>query len=227
MCCEKFIIEVKSSKREIGKIALRQIKKQNLIPLVLYGKGTENLFGSVELKEANKLYKAYLHNEIVNLELDSKKYSVLVKEVSKHPLSGNFIHFDLYKINLKEEIEVEINLNLIGEEQVVKNTGGVVVQSKHQVTIKVLPTEIPDHIDFDISALSEIGSVLKVSDLKNVTKYNILDDLEDVLVSVLEVSSEEEVASAKETLIDKMKAEEAQKQAELAQKDKESKEKKK
>ncbi len=227
MCCEKFIIEVKSSKREIGKIALRQIKKQNLIPLVLYGKGTENLFGSVELKEANKLYKAYLHNEIVNLELDSKKYSVLVKEVSKHPLSGNFIHFDLYKINLKEEIEVEVNLNLIGEEQVVKNTGGVVVQSKHQVTIKVLPTEIPDHIDFDISALSEIGSVLKVSDLKNVTKYNILDDLEDVLVSVLEVSSEEEVASAKETLIDKMKAEEAQKQAELAQKDKESKEKKK
>jgi len=227
VCCEKFIIEVKSSKREIGKIALRQIKKQNLIPLVLYGKGTENLFGSVELKEANKLYKAYLHNEIVNLELDSKKYSVLVKEVSKHPLSGNFIHFDLYKINLKEEIEVEVNLNLIGEEQVVKNTGGVVVQSKHQVTIKVLPTEIPDHIDFDISALSEIGSVLKVSDLKNVTKYNILDDLEDVLVSVLEVSSKEEVAPAKETLIDKMKAEEAQKQAELAQKDKESKEKKK
>jgi large subunit ribosomal protein L25 len=149
---------------------LKAMRSNGFMPGIFYGKGVEN----VNLKLSEKEVKKILHtdagrNVIINLsikgEKGEQKETVIPQDVQVNPLTDLVEHIDLRQINLKEAITTAVAVRLIGTAGAVKK-GGILVQNLHHVDVKCLPTDIPPHIDIDITILEEIGNVVKVAEIK-------------------------------------------------------------
>lgn len=173
-------IEVKGSLREkVGKTDAREIRKKEEVPCVLYGKG-ENVHFKLNEKSFKELVfspNAYL----VNLDLEGKKYNVVMRDLQFHPVSDKIIHADFYQIDEKSPVWMEIPVILEGVSVGVLK-GGKVEQKMRKLKVKALPAILPDVIKVDITEL-EIGKSIKVSDL-SFDKLELLDPENDVVVRV-------------------------------------------
>ncbi|HEX9916437.1 MAG TPA: 50S ribosomal protein L25/general stress protein Ctc [candidate division Zixibacteria bacterium] len=194
-------LEVK--KRESrGKEKAKKLRKSEIIPAVVYGAGEEALPLEVKLKDLKAFFKATKgENVIINLNIDDGKLEsrkVLLREVQKDPVWDNILHVDFQHISLTEKITVKIPIHLIGLSTGVKNQGGILEHVLRELEIKCLPTEVPQHIDVDVTEL-EIGDVIHVKDLK-VEKLEILTDPDRSIVTVVPptVFKEPEVAAVVE-----------------------------
>ncbi|MFB0527537.1 MAG: 50S ribosomal protein L25, partial [bacterium] len=145
-----------------------------------------------------------------------KPVAVIIKEIQVNPVTRNLLHVDLYRISLREEIQVNVPIEIYGEAPGVEKSGGVLDHVVHEIAVKCLPTKIPDKIICDVSSL-EAGETLTVKDLKIPGGIEVLDDPEKIVVSIIaptiveEKPVEEEVApeeAAEPEVIGKGKKEE-------------------
>jgi large subunit ribosomal protein L25 len=140
--------------------------------------------------------------------------------VQRNPVRRtDVIHLDLYAVVAHEPIEVEIPVHIVGTAEGVRNQGGVLDHHLHRITLKVLPGEIPDHIEVDVTNLT-VGRAIHISDI-TVPKGEIMNDGDVSVVSVVvtraEVAAETVVAPGTEPeVIKKGKGEEGEEGAEAA-----------
>ena len=173
-------IEVKGNLREaVGKTNAKEIRKNEEVPCVLYGKG-EN----VHFKLTEKSFKELVFSPnayLVNLDLEGKKYNVVMRDLQFHPVSDKIIHADFYQIDEKSPIWIEVPVVLEGvSEGVLK--GGKLEQKLRKLKIKALVKNIPDDLKVDITNL-EIGKTIKVSEL-SYNNIELLDPKNTVVVRV-------------------------------------------
>lgn len=184
-------------REESGKGPCRRLRAAGSVPAVVYSKGQETVSISVEKAD---LKQALTGASNVVLELvyaegkGRKKHYAVIKESQYHPLRRDLLHLDLHEVDLKQEIEAPVPIELIGVPAGAEE-GGVLDQSHREVTVRALPTEVPGHLELDVSALN-IGDGLRVSDLVAPKGVVILDDPDTSVVSVLaprlEIEEEEE-----------------------------------
>jgi large subunit ribosomal protein L25 len=117
-------------------------------------------------------------NAIINLETGDQTQSTIVKELQQDFLRGNMIHVDFHCIDLTQKIVVEVMVESAGIPNGVRNEGGILEQMLHHIELECLPTEIPERVVVDVSALG-IGDSLHVSDitLEN-PEHTIITDAE-------------------------------------------------
>ncbi len=183
-----------------GKCPSRRLRKAGRVPAILYGSGTK---GAVQLSLSNKELEKVLHtsageNVLINLSLDDGKSikTVMVKEISRHPLRGAIEHVDLFEVLMDKKIVVEVPIHLVGKAEGLA-FGGIVQQETRKVRLECLPNQIPGSLDADVSALG-IGQSLHVSDIKLPEGVKVLDDLEEMVVSVVAPVAEVEAKTAEE-----------------------------
>jgi len=155
-------IEVKGSIREdVGKKTAKQLREQDLIPCVIYGKDNIIHFHTHKnsFKELVYTPNAYL----VNIDLDGKKHKAVLRDVQFHPVTDKILHADFYEIDDKSPVWMKIPVRLEGSAVGVLN-GGRLVQKMRKLKIKALPANLTDEIVIDISPLG-IGDTVKVKDL--------------------------------------------------------------
>ena len=155
-------IEVKGSIREdVGKKTANQLREQDLIPCVIYGKDNIIHFHTHKnsFKELVYTPNAYL----VNIDLDGKKHKAVLRDVQFHPVTDKILHADFYEIDDKSPVWMKIPVRLEGSAVGVLN-GGRLVQKMRKLKIKALPANLTDEIVIDISPLG-IGDTVKVKDL--------------------------------------------------------------
>ncbi|OFX84342.1 MAG: 50S ribosomal protein L25/general stress protein Ctc [Bacteroidetes bacterium GWF2_33_16] len=173
-------IEVKGNLREaVGKTNAKEIRKNEEVPCVLYGKG-EN----VHFKLTEKSFKELIfspNSYLVNLDIEGKKYNAVLRDRQFHPISDKIIHADFYQIDEKSPIWIEVPVVLEGvSEGVLK--GGKLEQKLRKLKIKALVKNIPDDLKVDITNL-EIGKTIKVSEL-SYNNIELLDPKNTVVVRV-------------------------------------------
>ena len=150
---------------ETGKGAARQARFQKKVPAVIYGHGrpTQTL-----MVDALALEKALTGIEpestLIELSVDGKTTRTLIREIQRHPLRPDIIHVDFYEIRGGEKITLKVPVHLVGAPDGVRNAGGVLDQVTREVEIEVLPENIPDRVELDVTAL-KIGDSLHVRDL--------------------------------------------------------------
>jgi len=168
-----------------GKQAAKQLRRENLIPAIIYGVGEEPTKLTVELKNLLILLHAFGRNAVVNLSVDNskKKIKAFIYEIQHDPISGDIIHVDLKHISMKEKIHVLVPIYLEGNPEGVKNEGGIVEHVMHTLEIISLPSEIPNVITIDISKL-HIGDVIHVNDIEH-EKFEIVPEPERTIVHVI------------------------------------------
>lgn len=180
-------------RKELGK-KVNAGRQAGMIPAILYGKGVRNESLWVKALDLKRLLKKSGGSVIINLEVEGgKKYSVLINEMQKNPVSEDYIHLDFYRVKMDEKIETEIELVFVGESKAVKEASGILVKSLDKLKIKCLPKDLPSHIDVDISSLNTFDDHIAIKDLKINPVIEIKVDLETVVASVAPPRSEEEL----------------------------------
>jgi large subunit ribosomal protein L25 len=179
---------------EFGSRTSRRLRREGLVPCVVYSGGAEaRPFQVAERDVRNVLGEGAA---LFDLEIEgAKSVPVVVKEQQLHPVRGSLQHIDLQEVRLDEAIQAEVAVELEGVDSApgVKG-GGVLEHVTREVTVEALPTEIPDRIVADVSAM-EINDTLQLSALvvpEGVTL--VADEPDEVTIATLSPPRVEEVA---------------------------------
>ncbi len=198
-------INLKATVRvEKGKQAVKRLRDKGWIPAVVYHRGDEPVSIVVADKEVSRIIRsAEGENVLINLTIEKEKRAkprpVIIKEVQHHPVKRNILHVDFNEISLTEKIIVEVEVVANGEPFGVKQEGGLLDHPLRQIKVRCLPTDIPKHIDVDVSGL-KLNDSIHVKDLKLSDKFEILNDPESLLFQVkLHEEKVEEAPAAAET----------------------------
>ncbi len=166
-----------------GKSTLKNIRKMGKLPAVVYGKEFAAKPIAVDMSETIKMLRKYGESSIINLELDGEKIPVIMKEVQRDTLNNVIDHIDFFKVSMTDEIEINVPIYLRGDAEGVK-AGGILQFQKRELAVKSLPQDLPENVKLDISKLN-IGDTLTVADVEFDDKIEILDEPDDVIVTIL------------------------------------------
>ncbi|MGP9076524.1 50S ribosomal protein L25/general stress protein Ctc [Geobacillus thermodenitrificans subsp. calidus] len=175
---------------------LRRIRSQGGIPAVLYGKKVDNKMISISAADLEKALREGGRHSLVTLKVGGEDYSVLLREVQRDPLRGELLHADFQAVDMSAEVDVDVEVRLVGEAPGVKD-GGVLQQNLHELSIRVLPANIPPAIEVDISGL-QVGDVITVGDVQTGGTFEINHEPSEVIATILPPQQEEEIHSGEQ-----------------------------
>jgi large subunit ribosomal protein L25 len=201
---------------ETGKGVARKLRAQHSIPGVLYGHHREPQPLVLDARELDRLVEHYAtETTVVELGLDGQSVRTLIREIQRHPVKRTVLHVDFQALVAGEKVTVDVPIVLIGTPAGVR-IGGVLDQVMRELTVEVDPSNIPNHIDVDVSGL-ELAESIHVSDLKLPEGVTVLDEPDTTVCVVAppRVAEEEAAAPEEETgvepeLIRKQKEEEGE-----------------
>ncbi len=178
------IRELKAQPRtERGKGAAGRLRAQGLVPGVLYGEKLETQPISIDDRDLHIVLMKEGANAIVKLTLDGGSHTAIIKELQRNPIRDQLTHVDFLKIALDETIVTHVPVQVIGDSVGVRE-GGTVQQALREIEIEALPTNVPDHLEIDVTDLP-IGGSLRVQNLVAPDDVVILSNPEEMLVSVV------------------------------------------
>lgn len=184
--------------RKVGqKSANKRLRANGYVPINVYGRETQNSYGAVEEKLFHKVFRGnFAANFILKLKsedssLDGKE--VILRDMERDPLTWQMIHADLYEIAKDRAIDVDVPVNLKGTPEGVKVDDGALQVIRRSVLLRALPTELPDSVEVDISAL-RVGDNIHVRDLPIPQNVRVMDSGEYTVCSVVEGQKEAEPA---------------------------------
>jgi large subunit ribosomal protein L25 len=188
------IVVTAESRTESGKNANRRLRVKGLIPGVVYGAKKEALPVAVSPRDIGAILKSAAgENTLFDLDLGGTKRKVILKEFQREPLKGRLLHADFYEVALDKKIEVKVHVEVVGVPVGVKTQGGILDFVTRELEIECLPTEIPEKITVDVTAL-ELGKHLRVSDLTLSDRITVLTEPGVVIVHVVAPRAEEVAA---------------------------------
>jgi len=182
---------------------------------VVYGHGRDAEALQIAQIDLEKALAAVHGTTVIKLKVGNKTSSALIQEVQRHPTRSQILHVDLLEIHKGEKITVRPPIRLIGSPDGVRNQGGVLDQILRELEIRVLPKDLPDHIEIDVTELM-VGQSIHVSDLE-VPNAEILTDEHATICTVVaprveaeagELAEEEEEELGEPELIRKAKEDE-------------------
>ena len=177
---------VVAQRERLGSAESRRMRKEGLVPGVLYGNGEPVAICIAERELRRALTGAAGLHSILDVEIDGKgeTHASILKEYQVHPVRGGITHVDLHEVRLDKAIQASVSVELHGGEDAPGvREGGVLSQPLREVTVEALPLEVPEHLDLDVSAM-DIGATLRISDLTAPEGVTLLDDPEMVVATV-------------------------------------------
>ncbi len=174
---------------------LNKLRNAHKIPGVIFGKNVDSTPVSVDRNAFIKTFRQSGETSLVDLKLGSDISKVLIKEVQFHPVTSEVLHVNFHKVNLKEKIEANIPVEMIGDETnaLVKSGEAVPLLILNEITIEALPTDLLDKFTIDISGLKEVGDSITIADLKyDKSKIELVDYEETDIIAKLDYPMTEE-----------------------------------
>lgn len=191
--------QLKAKKRTLLGRKVKQLRKQGLVPGNIYGNKIKSQAVEIPLSDFKQVFKKAGETRIVDLMLSDKDiHPILIHNVQIDPLTGNPLHADFYQVNLKEKVKTRVPVTLIGSSPAVVQKLGLLLQTLNDVEVEALPTDLPEKIEIDVTALTVLDQELKVSDLKVSKSVTVLTDLNLGVVKVGKLVSKEAEELAKE-----------------------------
>lgn len=213
-------------RKDIGTNKIKKLRRDELIPAVLYGQDVQNVNLAVSKKDFQKVFEEAGESSIVKLtiESDGKKdlRNVLIHDVSHHYLTGKPMSIDFYEVRMDREIKVAVPIEFINTSYAVEKEGGNLIKVMNEIEVEAFPQDLPKEIIVDLSILKTIGSSLYVRDLIISPKVKVLVDEDNPVVTVEAPMTEEELKALEEQpapTVEEVKVETEEKKEERAAKE--------
>lgn len=175
-----------AQERETTKKSARDSRAEGMVPGVLYGHKVDAKSIQLPYSDLLRIYRVAGESALIDLTLGSKKTKVLIHRMELHPVTRRMNHIDFYAVNLKEKTDIQVPLEFVGESEAIKSKGGILMKDNESITIRCLPSDIPSHIDVDLSVLKEFNDQILVSDLAiDSSKHEIMGIEMDSMVAMV------------------------------------------
>ncbi|HBR98639.1 MAG TPA: 50S ribosomal protein L25 [Gammaproteobacteria bacterium] len=154
------------TRSEFGKGASRRLRREALVPAIIYGGGEDPVAVTVEQRVVNKhLNDDAFYSAIINLDVDGKREKAILRDLQHHPYKPVIMHIDFQRVRSDEEIHVRVPLHFIGEDNCVGvKAGGAINKIDVEIEVACLPGDLPEFIEVDVSAL-DVGNSIHLSEV--------------------------------------------------------------
>ena len=167
-----------NSRDSKGKGAARTLRSQGQIPAVIYGHGRDPLPLALNARDLDKLLShIQAESTVIEVTVGGHTAKTLIREIQRHPIKRQILHVDFQALVAGEKVTVSIPIVLIGIPEGVRLEGGVLDQTLREIEIEVDPSNIPDHVEYDVTNMV-IGDSVHISDLKVPEGVEVQDDPE-------------------------------------------------
>jgi large subunit ribosomal protein L25 len=178
---------LKAKTREILGRKVRSLRREGLVPASVYGKKVKAISLQISLLDFRKLYHSVGETTLFDLLIETEKTPrpVLIKAVQYHPVTNLPLHVDFHQVSLTEKVSAKIPVEVVGVSPAVTDLGGVMIMALSEIEVEALPTDLPEKIEVDISALVNLDNSILVKDLKiEADKITVLSGPDETVVTV-------------------------------------------
>ena len=192
-------LELRVDARSVSGKATKRLRREGIVPGVVFGKGSESQNVQLDAKELDALYRSAGKTSVIRLRMPEggRPKSVLIKDLQRHPLTGRAIHVDLFLVDLTTEMQADIPLVFTGEAPVVTLGDGTLLTNLDHLKVRALPADLPHQIEVDLSALTDLDASIHVRDVHlgddAAAKATIVNDPDELVVKATALRVEEEV----------------------------------
>lgn len=184
------VVEAKE-RSAIGK-KVRAIRRQGLVPGVLYGHGVDGQPIQMNAKEAEQLLSEVSASTLIDLNVDGSQHKVLVRDVQRDVIRRDVMHIDFLKVAMDVIIRTTVPVELVGEAPAARELGGILVTGVTEIEVEALPEDLPDRILVDLESLKEIDDAIAIEDLYLGEGVTVLTDPSENVAHVIYMAEEEE-----------------------------------
>jgi large subunit ribosomal protein L25 len=154
----------------------RKLRQIGQVPAVIYGHGRDPQSLALNTREVDRLLSTIsAASTVIELTFEGRTARTLIREIQRHPVKRNVLHLDFQELVAGEKVTVSVPLRFTGVADGVRNGGGILEETMHQVHLRLDPSSIPDHIDVDVTPLT-IGHSIHVRELTLPQGVTVLDD---------------------------------------------------
>ena len=154
----------------------RKLRQSGQVPAIIYGHGREPQSLAINTREVERLLGSVsAASTVIELDLDGRTARTLIREIQRHPFKRNIIHIDFQELVAGEKVTVSVPLRFVGTADGVRNSGGILEETMHQLHVRVDPASIPTHIEVDVTPLT-IGHSIHIRELALPDGVIVLDE---------------------------------------------------
>ncbi len=212
-------IKLEAEKRTVTGKQVSQVRRAGKLPAILYGRNVQPVAIQLDAREAARALRRASGADLIDLTLDGETRKVLLQDLQRDSLRGDFLHADFYAVDMNRALRAQVPVHLVGTSYAVISLQGVLVRGVTTIEVECLPNDLVASLDVDLGALNTIGSAIYVRDVYVPKSIKVLTD-GDELVARATAAREEELAvpaaptAAEVEVIEKGKAEEGEEEAE-------------
>ena len=190
---EKVVLN--ASKRDVVGKQVKALRRAGKLPAVIYGRHTEPIKINLDAHSAALALGKLTSSSLVTINVDGTEYPALVREKQRDFIKNRLLHVDFLAVSMTEKLRTSVSVHFFGVSSAVKDYNAVLVKNLEQLEVECLPTDLPEHIDVDITPLAKPGDGIRVRDVKVSDNVRILND-PDTMVAVATFAKVEEEAAA-------------------------------
>ncbi len=193
------IVTLDATRRDVTGKKVKVLRREGKLPAVIYGSGLEPAPILLDMRTATKTLRDVTMSTLVNINLDGKEHTTLVRERQYDVIKRELSHIDFLAVSMTETLKASVSLRLVGLAPAIKEFNAMIMQELESLEVEALPGDLPESIDIDVSGLAELGSNITVADLDLGSKVSVLADSEMVIaVAIAATRMEEEEEEVEE-----------------------------
>jgi large subunit ribosomal protein L25 len=186
---EKVVLN--ATKRDVIGKQVKALRREGKLPAVIYGRHTEPVNINLDAHSASLALAKVTGSSLVTVNVDGTEYPALVRERQRDYIKNRLLHVDFLAVSMTELLRTNVNVHFSGVSLAVKDFNAVLVKNLEQLEVECLPTDLPERIEVDISAMTKPGEGIRVRDVQISDKVRILND-PDTMVAVATFAKVEE-----------------------------------
>jgi len=199
-------IQLEANKRTVIGKQVNTLRREGLIPAIVYGGGGEPIPVELDAKEATKILNETSTSTLITLKVGKEDHRVLLRDIQYDVIRRIPIHVDFLRVEMDIAIRTSVPIDFVGEAPGVKEHGGVLVTGLDELEIEALPADLPDKVTVDLEVLKEIDSMITVADVFVGKGVEVLTEPDEVIAHLvyqeIEEIEEEEMEAVVEASVE-------------------------
>lgn len=191
-------IELKSQLREVIGKQVKELRRQGLLPAVVYGAGIEPTPIQLDSLDAEKILAGVGSSTLIDLYVGDELHKVLVRDLQRDVIQRTPIHIDFLKVAMDVKITTVVPVELVGQSPAVQELGGVLVTGLSEIEVEALPSDLPDRVTVDLEMLETFDDSITVGDLYLGDGVTVLTAEDEFIANVVYQTMEEIVEEEEE-----------------------------
>jgi large subunit ribosomal protein L25 len=182
------------SPREVTGKKVKQLRREGMVPVHLYGRGVESIALQVESGALLRVLSLSGRNVPITVDIDGRdgESTCFVREAQRHPVTEELLHVDFLRVDVTRVVRAEVPVVLDGLPPAVENLGGILLQPFNTLEVEALPMDIPAAFHIDVTGLEDFAMSIRIGDIAVADNVTITRDPAEMIARVVPPRIEEE-----------------------------------